>query len=235
MKFVYFAGLGFLGTCNAGIAEMLEVLEQAKRHFNQPGLRTDLVASMNSFGAQLVNYGCWCSFDDDHSLVGGDTQDHFDEQCKLLHQGYDCLIADLGASCSTPWSESFGVPDLFSGDMSDPTTSLALCTARNAGDDCKIKSCQVEMGFIYYVIQSIFQQPGANPAPPNPSLSHGTFDNSAMCIKASTVGDGLGFGGNGGTGNPSVSCCGPYPQKIPYNAILNTCSADGNTLTPIGN
>merc|ERR1712048_1128916 len=215
MKLIHVASLGFLGTCYAGLAEMLEVLEQAKRHFNQPGLRTDLVASMNSFGAQLVNYGCWCSFDDDHSLVGGDTQDHFDEQCKLLHQGYDCIIADLGATCATPWSESFGVPDLFSGDMSDPTTSLSLCSARNLGDDCKIKSCQVEMNFIYYVIQSIFQQPGANPVPPNPIYSHGTFDNDQECVKAATVIDTVvqGFGGNGGAGG--ATCCGPYPQKLP--------------------
>ena len=91
------------------------------------------------------------------------------------------------------------------------------------------------MNFIYYVIQSIFQQPGANPVPPNPIYSHGTFDNDQECVKAATVIDtvGQGFGGNGGAGG--ATCCGPYPQKLPYNAILNTCSADGNVLTPIGN
>lgn len=225
---------------------MLMMLEQAKRHFEAPGLRTDLVSSMNSFGAELVNYGCWCAFDDDHSLVGGDVQDHFDGACKALHQGYDCITADVGDTCSTPWSESFGVPNLFTGDMSDATLSLSECTARNAGNECKIKACQVEMNFISYVIKSIFQQPGVDHTPPADSLAHTNLDFENTCIKASTVidvvagggggvGGGVGGGDGGGVAVSSAVCCGTYPQRLPYNSVLMQCSADGTTLSAVGN
>ena len=39
------------------------------------------------------NYGCWCYFDS-HNNAKGATVDTYDEFCRTLHLGYECLLVD---------------------------------------------------------------------------------------------------------------------------------------------
>jgi len=210
------------------MAQIQQVLELAKRHFsNRPGLRTDIVQSMTDMGAQIINYGCWCFFDGDHHHAGGEAQDHFDMVCKELHHGYQCIMDDLGDQCPQPWMAEFVVPDLFSGDFSDEDVSKSLCAAMNPGNECNQLACQVEMGFIDYVIQAVF----VDHEPISPDLAHGNaFDHENVCIKATAEPF-----ANGAGGRDHAKCCGRYPHRFPYNRVLNSCSADGSTLLALGN
>jgi len=58
---------------------------------------------------RLNRYGCWCYFDD---LVGNGKSNPInlvDAECKILHGGYECIVADhaaRGEEC-TPWTQAF--------------------------------------------------------------------------------------------------------------------------------
>ena len=42
------------------------------------------------------NYGCWCYFDS-HKDAKGATVDTYDDYCRTLHLGYECLLVDHAA------------------------------------------------------------------------------------------------------------------------------------------
>merc|ERR1711887_431000 len=55
--------------------------------------------------ANVNKYGCWCYFDDDVGNGRGDPVDLVDQECRNLHRGYECAIADI-PGC-TPWQVTY--------------------------------------------------------------------------------------------------------------------------------
>lgn len=235
MKVVSIVLTSLTGYAHAGRKQIVAALQQAQNAHSQRGmLRSDIVASMQAFQAgDLVGYGCNCMFDDDAPEAGGPAQDHFDQNCADLSQGYRCIIMENSECGADPWNTDFVIPPgSFNMDMNDPTVSRNACEGSNAGDECKILACQVEMAFIDYVIQAQFIHVQAGTLSDiNDAFKHPAFDVAANCPK----GDAVGHPWADQIGSPSTHlCCGLHPSRVAYNTAFKQCSADGTTLTEIG-
>ena len=114
------SSLPFIGLTYASLSQMAkteekliaEVNRKAERDNNQAGLR-----SFNSVWAQAIisgidGYGCWCYFQDAHGSGKGAPVNKVDEQCKILHDGYSCILMDDedagedGENC-VPWDVKY--------------------------------------------------------------------------------------------------------------------------------
>ena len=57
----------------------------------------------------LDGYGCWCYFYGNHGKGKSQPVDEPDSYCKILHDGYQCVIRDsaaAGIDC-VPWETSY--------------------------------------------------------------------------------------------------------------------------------
>merc|ERR1711937_886320 len=54
----------------------------------------------------IDQYGCWCYFQEDHGKGRGIPVNEIDEKCKILHNGYTCILMDAelaGDDDCVPW------------------------------------------------------------------------------------------------------------------------------------
>jgi len=180
----------------------------------------------------LDQYGCWCYFEFDHGSGRGHPIDEIDEFCKLLHDGYSCILIDFdnaGSPC-TPWqipyNSAFG---------SGIPTGLSLagliqeCDTNNTPGSCEAEVCKVEGWFI----QSYFTY-AVNGGTINLLNQHSAgFDVATECPITTGV-------------KSERACCGTFPTRFPfktyggdraccidhtYDDTMLDCCNDGSTST----
>lgn len=180
--------------------------------------------------AMLQGYGCWCYFEEERGR--GKPVDIFDESCKTLQDGYECIRRDAeeqNIECNV-WDTEYnsavgfgGLKDMTMGQLRDE------CDNSNGIDTCESWICRVEGWFTQNIIRHYFK----NFQAPQDQYSHsrGGFNPDTMCII---------------TPGPASekSCCGEYPVRFPYktqggsrgccinktyNADVNNCCSDGST------
>lgn len=155
-------------------------------------------------------YGCWCYFD---SAVGngkGEPMDLVDAECRNLHRGYECAVADY-ANCE-PWTVFY----IAAGQLVVSQGSVhAACVHANTNlglvlGDCAIAACSVELEFIneYTAITQNYN-------PQFSVYSHanlGSFVPTNNCVTNTF-----------GTHDESPrQCCGTFPQRYPFKVYAGT-------------
>lgn len=177
-------------------------------------------------GINIDNYGCWCIFGDNRDKARGPTMNNVDRLCKSLQRGYDCVMIDQendnnNDSC-IPWDVDYKFDFTLIGDI--PT----MCQTANPNDNCKIRSCMVEMKFTLSYLSEVF----SGTINTDDQFSHtNNFDFNNVCKRVHN------------DVNPEKACCGDYPERYSYRTIggdrsccvnktyntqIFTCCADGS-------
>ena len=173
----------------------------------------------------LNNYGCWCYFEDNHGKGRGTPSDDIDQMCKVLHEGYECIIQDMleaGTPC-VPWEIDYN--------SSGENTIADLrndCDTQNPGNAnaCAAATCKVEGWFVAQYVKYM--------------LSGGLIDQS----KQHENGFNTDVECHTGSGVKSEkACCGEHPTRRSfktyggdraccnghtYNAQMFECCNTGN-------
>ena len=178
------------------------------------GFRTFASEWAEDFIASINQYGCWCYFDDDHGKGRGKPANPVDELCKILQQGYSCVIMDSEAEGSfdcIPWEVNYnsatalGISGNPSSDHEDVHHALRdACANANPFDKCARRSCIVENFFVMENFKLFLTGYAFDP-----SLLHslGKFDRVENCPKK--IGPSAGIESGKG-------CCGEFPVRFPY-------------------
>jgi len=187
-----------------------------------------------SLGGHLLEeyffaYGCWCTFNDDHTFDGnrhgrGAPLDAWDANCRRLKEGYECAMIDAelrGEECVS-WEVTY--PTLGSGTATNIIESV--CATVNSGNQCAIDVCIVETHFVNAIAEFII---------PGQPAGLASLDN----VNADYVHDSINFDFDAQcpakTGMPSneKACCGTHPERAPYKTMNRQCCPDG-TLQSVG-
>jgi len=217
-----FFALGALAD-NSQMAEDLGgATDQAIEDLKQQGKEAPLAVkegkrSFGSLWAQEIiesinSYGCWCYFQDDHGKGKGTPANEVDNQCKILHDGYTCILMDAeleGEEC-TPWDVQYnsasGLGLLASDDANNATLEDALrfkCKKVNKKSNCAARACMVENYFVVRMVRLFLHSVQFDP-----SLKHdlGLFDPKVDCPTKEGV-------------KSEKECCGEYPLRFPYKHL----------------
>merc|ERR1712098_305164 len=89
--------LCLVGSAYAGMRDMMKLADNLKRHATN-----STSASVRSFasawGSRIIEsidgYACWCYFQDDHGKGRGKPVNEMDARCKVLQDGYTCIMMD---------------------------------------------------------------------------------------------------------------------------------------------
>ena len=191
---------------------------------NNPDQEHCKLRSFGSSWAQKMidsidGYGCWCYFQNEHGQGRGEAQNEVDLQCKILHNGYSCIIEDAQAMEADdidfedpciPWDVEYNSASGLGMVVTNPNNQeveQALrhkCRKANKDNWCAEKSCVVENYFIIKTLHLFLKGVEFNP-----KLKHslGFFDPRADCpIKQ-------------GRGDSERLCCGEYPVRFPYKTL----------------
>lgn len=204
----------------------------------------------------LGGYGCWCRFSPEKQHVRGKGQakDHIDQLCKNLQLSYECLRMDI-FEAEEKWCDPatttyhYDMTAFMMSGLIDPSVpSIPIsddCETKNAGDECAIKTCILELTLIHDYIKTAtgtnaFGADFDNRAKidymhlkldgDGNKISAGEFDPSIECQHVPTLPDAIGGDGsyNGandgadkGVNNEQVikGCCGTFPKRYPYNRV----------------
>jgi len=198
--------------------ENYSILKNTTRPFNR--LLTDM---MGSSLTNIVNYGCWCYFGEDgHGKGRGEPVNKVDQYCKILHDGYQCIMMDSKQESSNkcvPWEADYTSSPSLVSDLSN------LCKQKNAGDNCAIRSCIVENLFI----TSIFQEFISGYTLDMRFSKNNGFDQDRHCFHSRALDVNVNGDKNGNSGKQSsdsnknqtprldeLMCCGDYPYRFPH-------------------
>ena len=125
---------------------------------------TDKIANTSTpstrFGIQLQlpllnKYGCWCYRGSDYPGGRGTVQDDYDQACKDMHMGYDCVVSDsateenscvASGDCCNPVETDYlwyikpspGVPGSYSFECAEDVRT----------DWCRARVCQIDLRFV---------------------------------------------------------------------------------------
>jgi len=170
---------------------------------NQQNTRTFNFGSGNSWVKRMMKaingYGCWCYFDGDYTSGKGTPVNTVDEYCKILANGYMCIIIDDDTCDPMTQSYDSGIGLSLSSGAEARTAVLADCTAQNS-DDCAIETCAVES---YFVLNILTYFLSGNSLDTDQNHSTGSIDTSSTCTVTSSS--------NGGSSGEI--CCGTYPER----------------------
>jgi hypothetical protein len=225
MKFYTLAGLAVsaaLATAESvgddqHVRAWLSSLQAEKNAEESDGTQPKSLADgwANSMVQSVNGYGCWCYFENDHGLGRGQPQNEVDAQCKILHDGYSCILMDAeeeGENC-VPWEVDYTEPTglgWWSKTGDDEGMKMALqkeCAKKNKrGKDswCAQRSCMVEGYFSINLFGLL-----TNGIKYEKDLLHSRnkFDPKSDCpVKT----------------NPDQAekmCCGDYPIRFPYKHL----------------
>lgn len=190
-------------------------------------------------------YGCWCYFDNDVGNGKGVPMDLIDEECRSLHRGYECIVAD-DPSC-TPWTVTY-IPLLGgnAGLITQMGSVAAACDHANTViaplGTCAANACKVETQFL--IDYTLVTQ---NYNPQFATYSHagagqgGNFNPKRNCVTNT----------QGTSDKGARDCCGAYPFRFPYktfgnthaccddagksyNTATQTCCKSGGVIVPLG-
>lgn len=181
----------------------------------------DFCSKERSFGSnwaqeiiEAINgYGCWCYFQDAHGNGRGSPVNEVDEQCKILQDGYSCIIMDAeeeGDDCTNPWDEKYNSATglgLMTTDENNDSLEDALrfkCKKANRKNNCAARTCMVENYFVIRLVRLFLHGVKFDP-----SVKHtlGSFDPKADC----PIKDGV---------KSEKECCGEYPLRFPYKTLF---------------
>jgi len=159
----------------------------------------------------LVNYGCYCMFEEDtFRLAGGnDPVDEYDTFCKIYHEGAVCTVLD------DPTCEPLNVAYITPFDQNSLTTVdiQAECDTANGAGTCAANVCTIEQVFLrsFFVTLS-----GGLVTRPDEFQHERGFDVYQNCPHVPT--DGI----------PDRACCGVYDEnRKPYKTLdgaMECCS-----------
>lgn len=123
------------------------------RHFPNATDRASLT-QYSSLMSALNGYGCWCYLGQHNVGEKGKPRDYFDDQCKLLHKGYDCIIME-DPTCE-PWTIDYA-----GSTEPDVDKLITNCALLNPGDSCKENACIVEGWFFSQYTELLSSTAGA--------------------------------------------------------------------------
>jgi hypothetical protein len=177
--------------------------------------------AVSPFDGFLINYGCWCFFDDGDftrraGRGKGGAVDAFDATCRRLQLAYRCSIMDAqdrNEICH-PWGQSYAMinPEIIHKSTEDVATICASVTDTL----CAQEACIIEANFLNELYQLIDDNMSMVD-----SFKHDSgFDVSQECVRTVEV-----HGDN--------ECCGSFPERYPYRVDVREC-CDGLTSAPIG-
>lgn len=218
---------------SAQALSLSELEAQAYHQLEISGALTPELRALTQTQMGLLNdYGCWCYFEENHGKGKGRPADALDALCKKLHDGYECIIADMEAAGTPciPWTIPYS--SAFGGGLPGGLTEADLvttCEATNGGagvPTCESMACKVEGMFVQdYFLYSL--QGGVIDA----SKRHANnFDVATECPTTRGV-------------QSEKDCCGAYPNRYPfktydgqrsccqsstYNANMFSCCNDGS-------
>merc|ERR1711981_887013 len=192
-----------------------------------------VMRSLDAIWAQeMINsidsYGCWCYFQEDHGKGRGPPANEVDAQCKMLHDGYECIILDAldeGDDDCVPWDEKYNSGTglgLVATDPENNNNGRALrksCQRSNRNSKCAQRTCIVEGFFVMQIFKHFLAGVQFDP-----SLKHslGVWDRIEDCPIKSGV-------------DTEKECCGTYPHRFPFKLATlggarNCCGE--NTYNP---
>lgn len=214
----------------AGKKEMKDTLDMLKVYYQLTGqLSQDRVLPapwLNSIMGVIDGYGCWCYFENDHGKGRGQPQNDMDAICKVLHDGYECILQDadaVGEAGCIPWAIPYNSATGLGQIPGSETAEEALrsaCVQANMGDNCQARACAVENYFVVKVFEAFLQGVQLDT-----SLKHslGTFDPEAVCPVNNPIQV---------TDNTKL-CCGAYPIRYPFkpNGGERDCCGQKTFLT----
>lgn len=165
----------------------------------------------DSMVRSIDGYACWCYFENDHGKGKGPAQNAVDHQCKILHDGYTCMLMDAddeNEEC-VPWLEPYNTPwglGWWANTGDDAGTKEALqkrCAKKNK-TNCAIRACIVEG---YFSINLFKLLTSGVKYDTNLLHSKGKFDPKDQCAVVRKPDD------------VEKRCCGVYPIRAPYKHV----------------
>jgi hypothetical protein len=178
--------------------------------------QTVLERSFDSMWAQqMINsideYGCWCYFQEDHGKGRGPPANEVDAQCKILHDGYTCIIMDAEAENDecTPWDVPYNSGTglgLVANDPDNAKHEQAIrksCQRVNRNNNCGARACMVENYFVMQMFKLFLSGVTFDPSLKHSLGNHHPKDDCP--IKEGVKSD--------------KECCGTYPLRFPYKHL----------------
>lgn len=198
-----------INSVNPNIKQTIWLENLANEHLKQG--RSLAAGWANSMVRSVTNYACWCYFEDAHGQGRSKPVNDIDAQCKILHDGYSCIMMDAEddqVEDCVPWEEDYNVPSglkWWSRTGDDESMRDALrrdCRRNNRGkSDCAKRSCMVEGYFSINLFKLL-----TSGVKYSHKLKHeyGKFDPAEECSV------------NGTPSDMEKRCCGTYPVRFPY-------------------
>lgn len=155
--------------------------------------------------SNIWNYGCWCYLDNNWGQGRGVPVNEVDSVCKILHDGYDCILHDHkveypGERCD-PWTVDY-LPAVKLGRK--PEEVETECKKHN-NEICAQRTCIIESHFIL----SFFNLAISKDHVFEPFYKHDKGFNPDLEGNCPRV-----------EGRKSEkSCCGIYPVRYPFKTL----------------
>jgi len=154
------------------------------------------------------NYGCWCYFDDQVGNGKGEPMDLIDAECRNLHRGYECAIADFGETC-VPWEVTYfpvsGTSFIGQHGGVGPACVHTNTVVTSFGD-CAAAACAIETEFIdeYTSITQNYNPQFSTYS--HTSTGQGNFNPKRNCVTNE----------KGTPDKGERDCCGTFPHRYPF-------------------
>jgi len=215
---MHFYALSALALPATVLANYENVVNTLNNIASEQGTRTLADGWAASMIDSIDGYGCWCYFESEHGKGKGQPQNEVDAQCKILHDGYTCVMMDAledGEECEAPWEMDYHEPTglgYWSQTGSDDSMKEALrkdCARKNRKGEnayCMQKACMVEG---YFAINLFGLMTNGVKYDKNLLHSKGRFDPKLECPVKS------------GPNDMEKRCCGQYPVRFPYRHADN--------------
>jgi len=225
-------------TADAGFKDMKKSYGKLIESIKKSGDKRNLLSNGGTF-VEVNNYGCWCYFDDQVGNGKGEPVDLIDAECKNLHKGYECALADFPNCASTanggkgglighidtsstetpqpdkaPWIRKY-IPasqELGDNDFNGDIDRACVFVNDVIGPygKCGAVSCAVEENFIIQY-GALTNHVNLNEA----AFSHvitgkGNFDPDQSCKARDVYRD-----------RTPRECCGAYPERYGFKSMSN--------------
>lgn len=195
------------------------------------GQQNDCRLSRQFFIDLLTNYGCNCyptsheaisAIDPNnswlHMAYKGQPIDELDQACLDVYNSYKCMFMDHEAGRINQIGK-YGCYKGMTFRWHFDTNGEIQCgrpsnlNYYNTEDDCRLAACQIEKNFVYKVQNFLNSQGGAENFYNNNQNNYGYCPNVKRNGKVRTERD---------------SCCGEFPNRVPFNSLYRECCEDGS-------
>lgn len=192
--------------------DLKKAVSETTNSENSPGDKSFASIWAQEIIDSINSYGCWCYFQEDHGKGRGSPVNEVDNQCKILQDGYSCILMDAEAEgeVCTPWDVKYnsasGLGMLASDSQDNATLEDSLrykCKRMNKKSNCAARTCMVENYFVVRMVRLFLHGVAFDP-----SIKHslGAFDPKEDCPTKEGV-------------KSDKECCGSYPLRFPYKHL----------------